>query len=129
MDDSRYQSALGHMPATRQPQTTSVDDFPPLGRHGTDENDDGRVNMMHASGYGGFSNSNAFSLPPDQVQLRNSLASASDSQANNTRSPSVVDRLTSPNGNGFDGMSCEMLENSQSSTNASSSNVKWTLSR
>jgi len=102
MDDSRYHSALGQMPASRQPQTTSVDDFPPLGRNGTDENDDRRGSMMQTSGYGGFSSSNAFSLPPDQAQGRNPLRSASGSQANNT-SPSVVERLTSPNGVGFGG--------------------------
>ncbi|KAK3171231.1 hypothetical protein OEA41_003315 [Lepraria neglecta] len=89
------------MPTARQPPTTSVDDFPPLGRHGADENDDRRGNMMQNAGFGAFSNSNAFSLPQDQPQSRNALPSASSSQANNTRSPSAVDRVTSPNGVGF----------------------------
>lgn len=106
-DDHRYGSngTLGQLPASRQPQTTNVDDFPPLGRNGTDENDDRRSNLMQSSGFGGFSNPhpNAFSLPPDQAQGRVNLPSASISQANNTRSSSVVDRLTSPNGIGFGG--------------------------
>lgn len=105
IDDHRYggTGTLGQLSASRQPQTTNVDDFPPLGRNGTDENDDRRSSIMQNSGFGGFSSTNAFSLPPDQAQARNTLPSASSSQANNTRSSSVVDRLTSPNGIGFGG--------------------------
>ena len=103
LDDHRYGGAgtLGQMPASRQPQPTGVDEFPPLGRNGTDDNDD-RRGVVPNTGFAGFSN-NAFSLPSDQQQGRNPLASASSSQANNTRSSSVVDRLTSPNGMGFGG--------------------------
>lgn len=128
LDDSRYQSALGQMPASRQPQTTNVDDFPPLGRNGTDENDDRRGTIMPSPGYGGFSNSNAFSLPPDQIQARNPLTSAPGSQANNTRSSSAVGRLTSPNANGFGGTSGKVYENFKGTTNVLFSDTKWTLS-
>lgn len=61
---------------------------------------------MQNSGFGGFSNANAFSLPPDQAQARNALPNVSSSQTNNTRSSSAVDRLASPNGIGFGGMIC-----------------------
>ncbi|KAL9135451.1 MAG: hypothetical protein Q9175_003362 [Cornicularia normoerica] len=103
LDDHRYgsQSGIGQMPASRQPRSTSVDDFPPLGRNGTDESDSDRRNMMQNAGFGGFPNANTFSLPQDQIQTRHGLPSASSSQANNTRSSSVVERLTSPNGMGF----------------------------
>lgn len=103
LDDHRYggQSGIGQIPASRQPQPTSVDDFPPLGRNGTDESDSDRRNMMQNAGFGGFSNANTFSLPQDQIQTRHGLPSASSSQANNTRSSSVAERLTSPNGMGF----------------------------
>lgn len=105
LDDHRYggQTGIGQMSASRQPQSTSVDEFPPLRRNGTDESDSDRRNMMQNAGFGGFSNANTFSLPQDQIQSRHGLPSASSSQANNTRSSSVVERLTSPNGMGFGG--------------------------
>lgn len=106
MDDHRYgnQSGMGSLSTSRQPQTSSADDFPPLGRNGTDEIEvDRRSNLIHNGGFGDFSNSNAFSIPPGQSQARHGLPSGSSSQANNTRSSSVVDRLTSPNGMGFGG--------------------------
>lgn len=59
---------------------------------------------MQNAGLGAFTNVNAFSLPQDQPQPRNALPSASSSQANNTRSPSAMDRITSPNGIGFGGI-------------------------
>lgn len=103
LDDHRYggQSGIGQISSSRQPQSTSVDEFPPLGRNGTDESDSDRRNMMQNAGFGGFSNTNAFSIPQDQMQNRHGLPSSSSSQANNTRSSSVVERLTSPNGIGF----------------------------
>ena len=94
---------MGQIAASRQPQSTSVDDFPPLGRNGTDESDSDRRNMMQNAGFGGFSNANTFSLPQDQLPSRHGLPSASSSQANNTRSSSVAERLTSPNGIAFGG--------------------------
>ncbi|KAM0801650.1 hypothetical protein BDR22DRAFT_888118 [Usnea florida] len=103
LDDHRYgsQSGIGQIAASRQTQSTSVDDFPPLGRNGTDESDGDRRNIMQNAGFGGFSNANTFPLSQDQISNRHGLPSASSSQANNTRSPSVVERLTSPNGMGF----------------------------
>lgn len=66
---------------------------------------------MQNAGFGGFSNANTFSLPQDQIQSRHGLPSTSSSQANNTRSSSVVERLTSPNGMGFGGEDGCILEN------------------
>ena len=103
MDDSRYQSALGQMPISRQPPTTNADEYPPLGRNSADENDDRRGNMLQSAGFGGFSNANAFSLPQEQSQPRNQPPSASSSQADNSRPSAGVDRLTSPNGIRFGG--------------------------
>ncbi|KAL2040439.1 hypothetical protein N7G274_006882 [Stereocaulon virgatum] len=101
VDDDRYHNTLGQISTARQPPTTSVDAFPPLGRHGSDDIEDRRGNMMQNAGLGAFTNVNAFSLPQDQPQPRNALQSASSSQANNTRSPSAMERITSPNGIGF----------------------------
>ncbi len=67
---------------------------------------------MQNAGFGAFSNTNAFSLPQDQIQTRHGLPSASSSQANNTRSSSVVERLTSPNGMGFGGNEDELFRQS-----------------
>ncbi|KAL6717259.1 transcriptional regulator [Lecanora helva] len=102
LEDRRYggAGALGQMPATNQTQATNVDDFPPLGRNGTGENDD-RRGVMQNAGFGSFANANTFPIGPDHGQSRSALPSASGSQANNTRSSSVADRLTSPNGVGF----------------------------
>ncbi len=78
---------------SRQPQTTSIDDFPPLGRNGTDENDgDQRGNMMGGGAYG-FPNSGAFA---QQQNARHGLPNTSGNQADSTRSSSVVDRTMSP---------------------------------
>ena len=114
LDDHRYggQSGISQMPASRQPQPTSVDEFPPLGRNGTDESDSDRRNMMQNAGFGGFPNSNTFPSPQDQLQ-RHGLPSASSSQANNTRSSSVVERLMSPNGMGFGGNGDETFSSLQ----------------
>ena len=109
MDDSRYQSALGQIPLSRQPQTTSVDDFPPLGRNGNGESDDRRGNIMQNSGFGSFSNPHSFSLPLEQMSGRNSISNPSAIQASTTRSATLGDRLASPNGNGFGRMSDGML--------------------
>ena len=104
LDDHRYggASTLDQMQGSRQPQSSSVDDFPPLGRNGTDEADD-RRGAVQSAGFGGFPSSSTFPSSQDTGQIRNPLPSASTSQANNTRSSSVVNRLTSPNGVGLGG--------------------------
>ena len=117
MDDSRYQSALGQMPISRQAPTTNTDEYPPLGRNSADENDDRRGNMLQSAGFGGFSNANAFSLPQEQSQSRNQPPSASSSQADNSRPSAGVDRLTSPNGIRFGGTFANCCGSLQFSSN------------
>lgn len=80
----------------RRPQTTNIEDFPPLGRNGTDENDQDPRGIMQNAAYGSFSNANAFSLPQNQPQARHGLPSASGSQTDNTRSSSAVEQNLSP---------------------------------
>ena len=130
MDDHRLGSTgtLGQLAASRQPQTTNADDFPPLSRNGADEIDERQGSMPQSAGYGGFQSANAFSLPPDQAQARNPSSSAPSSQANNTRASSVVDRLTSPNGIGYTGMVEILLGFVAPITNITQSFVKRTLS-
>lgn len=90
--------------AARQAQATNIDDFPPLGRNGTTESDHDQ-----RSPFAAFSNSTAF--PSQQSQIRQSLASAPGSQANDTRSSSVVDRHMSPGAFTAGGNSRSPLEN------------------
>lgn len=96
LDDYRQggQGAMGQM---RQPQANSIEDFPPLGRNGADQNEnDQRSNMMQNTAYGGFSNTNAFSIQQGQAQARHGVPSAPGNQPGSTRSSSVVDRTMSP---------------------------------
>ena len=83
--------AASQVPGTRQPPTTNIDDFPPLGRNGTNDSDHDQ-----RSPFAQFSNSNAFSSQQTQTQARPGLTTAPDSQANDTRSLSAVDRHISP---------------------------------
>ena len=76
---------------SRQPPSTNVEDFPPLGRNGTSESDhDQRSPFAH------FSNSSAFSSQHPQSQARQGLAAAADSLANEARSLSAADRHILP---------------------------------
>jgi len=93
-DYRRGQGVMGHM---RQPQANSIEEFPPLGRNGTDPNDnDQRANLMQNTAYGAFSNTNAFSLQQNQAQARHGVPGAQGTQASSTRSSSAVERTMSP---------------------------------
>lgn len=90
------QGGVGQLGASSQPQPSSVDDFPPLGRNGADESQhDRRGSLMQNAAFGGFSNSNAFSLPPNHSQARH------NSQPDSGRSSTLVDRITSPSSLSF----------------------------
>lgn len=63
MDDYRNggQGGVGQLSGSQQPQPSSIDDFPPLGRNGHGEiGQDRRGNMMQNAAAGAFPNSSAF---------------------------------------------------------------------
>lgn len=95
------QGGIGQLGASVQPQPSSIEEFPPLGRNGTDESQhDRRGSLMQSAAFGGFSNSSAFSLPPNQSQARHGLPSSQHNQSDSGRS-SALDRITSPSSLSF----------------------------
>ena len=89
------QGGVGQLGASAQPRPNSIEEFPPLGRNGTDENQhDRRGSLMQNAAFGGFSSPNAFTLPPNQSQVR-------QNQADSSRSSTLVDRITSPSSFSF----------------------------
>ncbi|KAL8866370.1 MAG: hypothetical protein Q9174_006345, partial [Haloplaca sp. 1 TL-2023] len=73
------QGGIGQLGASSQPQPNSIEDFPPLGRNGTDDSQqDRRGSLMQNAAFGGFSNSNAFSIPHTSSSNRQPPASAAD---------------------------------------------------
>ena len=98
---------------TRQPPTTNIEDFPPLGRNGTSDSLPDQRNPFAT-----FSNSNAFSSQQAQNQIqptRSGLSSGLDTQANDTRSIPGVSRLMSPGGFPTTSNSRSPLENGRPS--------------
>ncbi|KAL8933941.1 MAG: hypothetical protein Q9216_006150, partial [Gyalolechia sp. 2 TL-2023] len=96
------QGGVGQLGASVQPQPSSIEEFPPLGRNGTDESQhDRRGSLMQSAAFGGFSNSSAFSLPPNQSQARHGLPSSHNNQPDSGRSSTLVDRITSPSSLSF----------------------------
>ncbi|KAI4113547.1 MAG: hypothetical protein LQ338_008157 [Usnochroma carphineum] len=96
------QGGIGQLGASAQPQPGSIEEFPPLGRNGTDENQhDRRGSLMQNAAFGGFSSSTAFSLPPNQNQSRQGLPNSQSSQPDSGRSSTLVDRITSPSSLSF----------------------------
>ncbi|KAL8716511.1 MAG: hypothetical protein Q9225_006174 [Loekoesia sp. 1 TL-2023] len=95
------QGGMGQLGASTQPQPSSIEEFPPLGRNGNDDaQHDRRGSLMQNAAFGGFSNSNAFSLPPNQSQARHGLPNSQNSQPDSSRS-TLVDRMTSPSSLSF----------------------------
>lgn len=91
------QGGVGQLGASSQPQPNSVVEFPPLGRNGTDEDQqDRRGSLMQNAAFGGFSNSTQLFLPPTQNQPRQGLPSAQSNQSDASRSSTLVERLASP---------------------------------
>ncbi|KAL8996647.1 MAG: hypothetical protein Q9188_006524 [Gyalolechia gomerana] len=96
------QGGVGQLGASVQPQPSSIEEFPPLGRNGTDESQhDRRGSLMQSAAFGGFSNSNAFSIPPNQGQARHGLPNSQNNQPDSGRSSTLVDRITSPSSLSF----------------------------
>ena len=90
LDDYR-QTGQGHLPAPRQPPAQGVDEFPPLGRNGTEGNE-----ADQRGGFGAFTNQNAFASQPESVQSRQGVSAGFGNPPTSTRSSSVVDRTMSP---------------------------------
>ncbi|KAL8831029.1 MAG: hypothetical protein Q9170_005479, partial [Blastenia crenularia] len=96
------QGGVGQLGASAQPQPSSIEEFPPLGRNGTDDSQqDRRGSLMQTAAFGGFSNSNAFSLPPNQSQPRHGIPGSQNSQLDSIRPSTLVDRITSPSALSF----------------------------
>ncbi|KAI4193674.1 MAG: hypothetical protein LQ348_002812, partial [Seirophora lacunosa] len=93
------QGGIGQLGASGQPQPNSIEEFPPLGRNGTDDNQDRRGSLMQSAAFGGFAN--AFTLPSNQNQTRRGIPSSQSSQPDSGRSSTLVERLTSPNSLNF----------------------------
>ncbi|KAL8754163.1 MAG: hypothetical protein Q9184_005200 [Pyrenodesmia sp. 2 TL-2023] len=75
------QGGVGQLGASAQPQPNSVEEFPPLGRNGTNEDQqDRRGSLMQNAAFGGFSNSTQLFLP-SQGQARHGLPSAQSNQS------------------------------------------------
>ena len=94
LDDYR-QTGQGHLPGSRQPPAQGVDDFPPLGRNGTEGND-----ADQRGGFGAFATQNAFASQQESVQSRQAAPAGFGNPPNSTRSSSVVDRTMSPSNYG-----------------------------
>ena len=82
----RSGQAMGQMGSSTQPQPGSIEEFPPLGRNGNNEGQDRRESIMQNSAFGGFSDSDAYSIQPSQRQAPSSEYSRS----------STLDRIVSP---------------------------------
>ncbi|KAL9026272.1 MAG: hypothetical protein Q9196_005041 [Gyalolechia fulgens] len=96
------QGGVGQLGAPAQPQPSSIEEFPPLGRNGTDESQhDRRGSLMQSAAFGGFSNANAFSLPPNQGPARHGLPNSQNNQPDSGRSSTLVDRIMSPSSLSF----------------------------
>lgn len=106
IDDYRHggQGGIGQLSGSNQPQPGNIEEFPPLGRNGNEEaSHDQRGSLIQNAAFGGFSNANAFSLPPNPVPNRHGLPNPSGSQTDTSRSSTLVDRNLSPNNQGFGG--------------------------
>ncbi|KAI9792218.1 MAG: CCR4-NOT transcription complex subunit 2 [Candelina submexicana] len=109
LDDYRSggQSGVGQLSGSAQPQTGSIDEFPPLGRNGNgDIGQDRRGGLMQNAGFGGHTNGNGFgpSLIPSQgSQGRIGFLGAMTGQQDGNRGSGIGDRIVSPAGLGSGG--------------------------
>ena len=111
LDDYRHggQGGVGQLSGIGRPETGNIEEFPPLGRNGTDENgQDRRGSLMQNAAFGGFSNPNNFNLPQNSAQNRQGLSSAPTSQIERG-SATLADRIMSPNHMGFGGIIASFL--------------------
>jgi CCR4-NOT transcription complex subunit 2 len=91
-DDYRFggQGGVGQLSGGAQPQTTNIEEFPPLGGAAGEIGPDRRAGLIqNAAAFGGGSNTSAF---PGLGQTRNGLPSPTDSQQDRTLNPTVGGR-------------------------------------
>lgn len=106
IDDYRHggQGGVGQLSGSNQPQTGNIEEFPPLGRNSNDDpGHDQRGSLIQNAAFGGFSNTNSFSLPSNPVQNRHGLSNPPNNQTDNSRSSTLIERNLSPTNQGFSG--------------------------
>jgi hypothetical protein len=91
-DDYRFggQGGVGQLSGSAQPQTTNIEEFPPLGGAAGEIGPDRRAGLIqNAAAFGSNANASAF---PGLGQTRNGLSSPTDSQQERTLNPTVGGR-------------------------------------
>jgi CCR4-NOT transcription complex subunit 2 len=91
-DDYRFggQGGVGQLSGSAQPQTTNIEEFPPLGGAAGEIGPDRRAGLIqNAAAFGSNANASAF---PGLGQTRNGLSSPTDSQQDRTLNPTVGGR-------------------------------------
>jgi CCR4-NOT transcription complex subunit 2 len=91
-DDYRFggQGGVGQLSGGAQPQTTNIEEFPPLGGAAGEIGPDRRAGLIqNAAAFASTANSSAF---PGLGQTRNGLPSPTDSQQERTLNPTVGGR-------------------------------------
>jgi len=91
-DDYRFggQGGVGQLSGGAQPQTTNIEEFPPLGGAAGEIGPDRRAGLIqNAAAFGGSANSSAF---PGLGATRNGLPSPTDSQQERALNPTVGGR-------------------------------------
>lgn len=91
-DDYRFggQGGVGQLSGGAQPQTTNIEEFPPLGGAAGEIGPDRRAGLIqNAAAFGGSATSSAF---PGLGATRNGLPSPTDSQHDRTLNPTVGGR-------------------------------------
>lgn len=103
LDDYRNggQGGVGQLSGSSQPQTGSIDEFPPLGRNDNgDIGHDRRGSLMQNAAFGGYTNGSAFAPQSNQILNRQGV---SGGQQDSGRSSTLVDRILSPSALGSAG--------------------------
>ncbi|KAL8895810.1 MAG: hypothetical protein Q9192_003435 [Flavoplaca navasiana] len=104
------QGGIGQLGASAQPQSNSIDEFPPLRRNGTDEDQqDRRGSLMQTAAFGGYSASNNFSMPLTQESARHRLPSAQSGRPD-SRTSTLIERIRSPSSLSFSPTSGTILD-------------------
>jgi CCR4-NOT transcription complex subunit 2 len=88
IDDFRHgtQGMSGQMSATSQPQTGSIDEFPPLGRNISGElGQERRGSIMQGTGFGAYGSSIGFGAALSQTQSRNGMSNQLNGQQDGSR--------------------------------------------
>ncbi|KAI9890299.1 MAG: hypothetical protein M1814_004335 [Vezdaea aestivalis] len=104
LDDYRYGAQnAGQIGSSNQPQTTNIDEFPPLGRSSNGEiGQDRQGGMMHGTGFGQQQNGNGFghSFPNAQSLLSRNNGFSNIGDGN--RQGNIGDSITAPIGAGVE---------------------------